>query len=249
MIVAINQPCYLPWRGFFALMKAADVFVFYDDVQFTSNTSRSFFARVQLKTAGGRRWLTVPVRKSGRFGQRIDETEIADDGWATRHCAAIRTALQGAPFAARLEPLLATLAGRPWERLADLTVATTLQMAELFGLTRRTLRASAMDIGGSGTDRVLAICRSLGATGYVTGHGALDYLEHEAFDAAGIAVQYMDYDLSPYPQLHGAFEPYVTALDVLANTGPDALAHVNAVTVPWPAMVARRAAAAGAARR
>ena len=97
MIVAINQPCYLPWRGFFALMKAADVFVFYDDVQFTSNTSRSFFARVQLKTAGGRRWLTVPVRKSGRFGQRIDETEIADDGWATRHCAAIRTALQGAP--------------------------------------------------------------------------------------------------------------------------------------------------------
>ena len=166
-----------------------------------------------------------------------------------RHCAAIRTALQGAPFAARLEPLLATLAGRPWARLADLTVATTLQMAELFGLTRRTLRASAMDIGGSGTDRVLAICRSLGATGYVTGHGALDYLEHEAFDAAGIAVQYMDYDLSPYPQLHGAFEPYVTALDVLANTGPEALAHVNAVTVPWQAMVARRAAAAGAARR
>ena len=82
MIVAINQPCYLPWRGFFALMKAADVFVFYDDVQFTSNTSRSFFARVQLKTAGGRRWLSVPVRKSGRFGQRIDETEILDDGWA-----------------------------------------------------------------------------------------------------------------------------------------------------------------------
>ena len=61
--------------------------------------------------------------------------------------------------------------------------------------------------------------------------------------------EYMDYDLSPYPQLHGAFEPYVTALDVLANTGPEALAHVNAVTVPWQAMVARRAAAAGAARR
>jgi hypothetical protein len=127
-------------------------------------------------------------------------------------------------------------------------VATTLQMAELFGLTRRTLRASATNIGGTGTERVLAVCRSLGATGYVTGHGALDYLEHEAFDAAGIAVEYMDYDLSPYPQLHGVFEPYVTALDVLANTGPDALAHVNAVTVPWREMVARRAAE-GAARR
>jgi len=248
MIVAINQPCYLPWRGFFALMKAADVFVFYDDVQFTSNTSRSFFARVQLKTAGGRRWLTVPVRKSGRFGQRIDETEILGDGWPTRHCAAIRGAFQRAPFASQIEPLLATLAGHAWERLADLTVTTTLQMAELLGLTRRTLRASAMNIGGAGTERVLAVCRSLGATGYVTGHGALDYLEHEAFDAAGITVEYMDYDLSPYPQLHGAFEPYVTALDVLANTGPDALAHVNARTVPWREMVARRAAVGAAPR-
>jgi len=246
MIVAINQPCYLPWRGFFALMKAADVFVFYDDVQFTSNTSRSFFARVQLKTDAGRRWLTVPVRKRGRFGQRIDETEVLDDGWPARHCAAIRAALGPAPFAARLEPLLATLAGGAWPRLADLTVTTTLQMAEMLGLARRTLRASAMDIGGAGTERVLAVCRALGATGYVTGHGALDYLEHEAFDAAGIAVEYMDYDLAPYPQRHGAFEPYVTALDLLANTGPDALAHVNATRVPWREMVARRAAASGA---
>ena len=105
MIVAINQPCYLPWRGFFALMKAADVFVFYDNVQFT--TTRSFFARVQLKTAAGRRWLTVPVHKSGRFGQRIDETEILDYDWATRHCAAMRSAFEGAPFGTTVEPLLA----------------------------------------------------------------------------------------------------------------------------------------------
>jgi hypothetical protein len=244
MIVAINQPCYLPWRGFFALMKAVDVFVFYDDVQFT--TTRTFFARVQLKTAAGRRWLTVPVHKSGRYGQRIDETEILDDGWPARHGAAVRSAFAGAPFGASVEPLLATLSGRPWERLADLTVATTLQMAELLGLTTRTLRASAMGIGGSGTERLLAICRSLGATGYVTGHGALHYLEHEAFDAAGIAVEYMDYDLSPYPQLHGPFEPYVTALDLLANTGPEALTHVNATRVPWREMVARRATASGA---
>jgi hypothetical protein len=248
MIIAINQPCYLPWRGFFALMKAADVFVFYDDVQFTSNTSRSFFARVQLKTAGGRRWLTVPVRKSGRFGQRIDETEVLDDGWPARHSAAIRAAFQHAPYASRLEPLLATLAGRVWPRLAELTVTTTLQMAEMLGLARRTLRASEMGIGGAGTERVLAVCRALGATGYVTGHGALDYLEHETFDAAGIAVEYMDYDLAPYPQQHGAFEPYVTALDLLANTGPDAVAHVNAARVPWREMVARRTAAAGARR-
>jgi len=244
MVVAINQPCYLPWRGHFALMKTADVFVFYDDVQFTSNTSRSFFARVQLKTAAGRRWLTVPVRKSGRFGQRIDQVAIAEDGrWRARHAAAIREAFRGAPFADSVEPVLAALAGASWPRLAELTIATTRLAAELLGVRRDTLRSSALGIEGAGSARVLAICRALGATRYVTGHGALDYLEHEAFEAAGIAVDYMDYDRSPYPQLHGVFEPYVTALDVLANTGPAAADHVGGRTVPWREMVARRAAA------
>ena len=239
--VAINQPCYLPWRGQFALMKLADVFVFYDDVQFT--TTRRFFSRVQLKTAAGRRWLTVPVRKSGRYGQRIDETLIVDDGWAKRHCAAIREALQGAPFGAAIEPLLAVLTGRPWERLAELSIATTLEMAPCLGAERRTLRSSELGIGDSGTARLLAICRALEATRYITGHGALGYLDHEAFEAAGIAVEYMDYDLAPYPQPHGDFEPYVTALDLLANTGPAAPEHVNGRTVPWREMVARQAPA------
>jgi len=244
MVVAINQPCYLPWRGHFALLKTSDVFVFYDDVQFTSNTSRSFFARVQLKTAAGRRWLTVPVRKSGKFGQRIDAVAIAEDGrWRARHAAAIREAFRGAPFADSVEPVLAALTGASWPRLAELTIATTRLAAELLGVRRDTLRSSALGIEGAGSARVLAICRALGATRYVTGHGALDYLEHEAFEAAGIAVDYMDYDRSPYPQLHGVFEPYVTALDVLANTGPAAADHVGGRTVPWRDMVARRAAA------
>jgi WbqC-like protein family len=248
-VVAINQPCYLPWRGHFALLKAADVFVFYDDVQFTSNTSRSFFARVQLKTAQGRRWLTVPVRKSGRFGQRIDEVEVADDGrWRGQHGAAIREALRGAPFAGGVEPVVAALTGGSWLRLAELTIATTRLMAELLGIRRETPRSSALGIPGAGSDRVLSICRALGATRYVTGHGGLDYLEHETFAAAGVAVEYLDYDLSPYPQQHGAFEPYVTALDLIANIGPEAADHVKARAVPWREMLARRAAAPGGVR-
>src|SRR5207237_509821 len=106
--------------------KPPDVFVFDNDVQFTSNTSRSFFARVQLKTAAGRRWLTVPVRKSGKFGQRIDAVAIAEDGrWRARHAAAIREAFRGAPFAAAVEPALDALSGRAGEGLAELTIHTT----------------------------------------------------------------------------------------------------------------------------
>jgi hypothetical protein len=244
-VVAINQPCYLPWRGFFALMKSADVFVFYDDVQFTSNTSRSFATRVQLKTARGRRWLTVPVQKSGRFGQAIDAVEIVADGgrWQATHSAALLEATRGAPHARAIEPVLEQIAGTAWERLAALTIATTTRLAGMLGITPRLLRASGLGIGGAGSARVLAICRALGASVYVSAHGGLDYLDHEAFDDAGIAVRYMDYDLAPYPQLHGPFEPYVSVLDLLANTGPEAPGLIRGATIPWREMVARRGTA------
>jgi hypothetical protein len=241
MVVAINQPCYLPWRGFFALMKLADTFVFYDDVQFTSNTARSFFSRVQLKTARGRAWLTVPVQKAGRFGQKINQVGILpDQRWEESHCQRIRDALGAAPHAGTLEPFLGRLAGRPWTRLSELTVHTTLDLASALGIGPKTLVSSEMQIPGAGSQRVLAICRALGATTYLTGHGALNYLDHESFEAAGIAVEYVDYGLAPYPQLHGPFEPYVTVLDLMANTGRVAPAHIQAQTVPWRAMVARR---------
>ena len=81
-------------------------------------------------------------------------------------------------------------------------------------------------------------CRALGATRHVTGHAALGDLRHEVFEAVGIAVDYLDYHLSPYPRQHGGFEPYVTALDLLANAGPEARAHVNGRMVPWRDMVA-----------
>jgi len=240
MIVAINQPCYLPWRGFFALMKLADVFVFYDDVQFTSNTARSFSARVQLKTARGKQWLTVPVQKAGRFGQRINEVAIVSGSdWQSRHARTVRDALQEAPFASALEPVLDLVAGAPWASLADLNVSATRHIAESLGICPEIRLSSELGIPGRGSPRVLEICRKLGATRYLTAHGALDYLEHEAFDAAGIPVEYIDYDLAAYPQLHGAFDPYVTVLDVIANTGPAAAGHVRGTRLPWRVMQAR----------
>jgi hypothetical protein len=145
-----------------------------------------------------------------------------------------------------VEPVLAQLGGHA--RLAELTITTTQLLARLLGIERPMLRASALGIDGSGWPRVLAICRALKATRYVSGLGGLAYLDHEAFEAAGVAVEYMDYDLAPYPQPHGPFEPYVTALDTLANLGPAAAEHVRARTVPWRQMLARRAAASEPAR-
>ena len=93
--------------------------------------------------------------------------------------------------------------------------------------------ASAMGIAGTGSARVLAICQTLGAERYVTGDGAREYLDHESFETAGIRVEYLDYAKQPYPQLHGAFTPFVSALDLAANCGRAGREVIASGTVYW----------------
>jgi hypothetical protein len=97
-----------------------------------------------------------------------------------------------------------------------------------------------LGIPGAATERLLAICRHFNATEYVTGHGALNYLDHSAFDAAGIQVLYADYSLAEYPQLGEGFTPYVSTLDLIAMTGPDARSYIRPTLVPWRDFQARR---------
>ncbi|MCX7135190.1 MAG: WbqC family protein, partial [Proteobacteria bacterium] len=90
-----------------------------------------------------------------------------------------------------------------------------------------------LGIGGAGSARVLDIVRKLDGTIYVTGHGARNYLDHEAFERAGVHVEYMQYLKTPYPQLHGAFNPYVSVLDLIANAGRAGLDCIHSQTVGW----------------
>jgi hypothetical protein len=95
------------------------------------------------------------------------------------------------------------------------------------------VRSPELGIGGAGSARVLEIVKKFGGTIYVSGHGARNYLEHEAFEHAGVRVEYMDYRRTPYPQLHGAFNPHVSVLDLIANTGRVGLDYIHSQTVNW----------------
>jgi hypothetical protein len=222
MNVAIMQPCYLPWRGYFALMKLADVFVHLDDVELP--LGRSYITRAAVKTAAGRHWLSLPVAR--RAHQLIAHAQIAGDAWRRKHVATLRQELP------RGFDHVADLYDRPWDGLADLAISLAERIARALGLEPRTLRSASLGIPARSSRRILDLCRTLGATRYLTGHGGRNYLDHESFDAAGIDVMYLDYDLCPYPQPHGQFDPFVTALDVLAHA-PDPLSHVHARLIPW----------------
>jgi len=231
-VVVISQPMLFPWVGMFEQIRLADVYVHYTDVQFSKG---SFVNRVQIKTAGGFHWLTVPL-KNLQLGQYIDEVEINEaKDWRKGHLDFLAQALRGAPYVREALGLVESVYAEKTTRLADVAIRSLEAVLTYFGLARgrRFVRSPELGIGGAGSARVLEIVKKFGGTIYVSGHGARNYLEHEAFEHAGVRVEYMDYRRTPYPQLHGAFNPHVSVLDLIANTGRVGLDYIHSQTVNW----------------
>lgn len=222
MKVVILQPSYVPWRGYFHQVQKADLFVLYDDVQYDDRGWRN---RNRIKTAQGSRWLTIPVRSKGAQKDAIPIDRIAIDwsqDWARRHLSTLRHAYAGAPHLERYHALLAEHLGRRPSLLADLTCELTIALARELGLGTRFLRSSTLGASGAKTERLLDVLRRVGATRYISGPSARDYLDVPLLEASGISVEFMRYDYPEYPQLHPPFDPQVSILDLLVTHGPDA---------------------------
>lgn len=226
MRCVILQPSYIPWRGYFDLVRRADVFVFYDDVQYDKRGWRN---RNRIKTAQGTRWLTIPVKSRGAQVEHTPINEILTDGddWARTHLATLRHVYARAPFFGDYAEWLERIYAAPPQLLADFTIATTIDLARFLGYTTtRFLRSSELAVTGKKTDRLLSVLRAVGATSYLSGPSAKDYIEEEKFAEANIALDYIHYDYPAYPQLYPPYDPAVTILDLLFMTGGDAPKYI-----------------------
>jgi hypothetical protein len=234
--VVISQPMLFPWSGFFELLSCADIYVHLDDVQFSRG---GFTNRIQIKHVSGPKWMSIPLSGKGAF-QEIRHLRPAGNDWKRQHRAMVWNSLRAAPHLnAALALFDQVYAG---DHLARLLMESIEQPARLLGLDRpqKWLTSSELGFPGSHWQRVLAIVKGLGGTRYLTAHGAINYLDHEAFERAGVRVDYIDYSKTEYPQQHGAFNPYVSILDVVANMGPAARSVIEPRTMHWRAFVAAR---------
>ena len=228
--VVISQPMYFPWVGLLEQMRLADVFVHLDDAQFSKG---GFFNRVQLKTAEGTPWLTVPLAET-KLGHSLNETQMAKHDWRRKQLATLKQTYVAAPHVEEMLGLVESVFEIEHKSLAALSAASVEALAEFFDIVPAEVQwSSAMDVEGTGSARVLAICEALGAERYVTGHGAREYLDHAAFEAAGVRVEYLDYEKREYPQLYGAFTPFVSALDLAANCGRAGREVIASGTIYW----------------
>ncbi|MBF9046465.1 hypothetical protein LSUCC0031_04975 [Rhodobacterales bacterium LSUCC0031] len=230
-VVVISQSMYFPWCGLLDQVKNADVFVHYDDVQL----SRGFYSRVQAKTPNGIKWLTVPLQDRHQ-GRRIDDSLISySENWIEKHRGILLTSYARAPFLKDALQVFDSVFVERKETLGQLGRATIRACADYFGVGADTqfLESSTMGIGGASSQRLLDITSHVGGSIYLTGHGALNYLDHELFEKQGIEVRYMNYHISEYPQRHGPFTPYVTCLDAIAHLGRDCGRVLRSEMVSW----------------
>jgi hypothetical protein len=218
MRVAIHQPNYAPWCGYFAKMAAADVFVFLDDAQMPGG--QSFVYRCAIRGQGGPQWLSVPVKRS--LTSRIDEVGFGDPRWAGKHVKTLRSIYGRAPHFGEVMELLEPLYGSPGASLAELNIRLITAIAGYLGLRCRFERASRFAAAGTSDDRLIELARRAGATTYVSGKGGQNYQDPEKFAAAGIALEVRVYRPIAYPQIHGGFLPGLSVLDALFHLGPEA---------------------------
>jgi len=246
MRIAIMQPTYLPWIGYFDMIDQVDAFVFLDDVQVVK---RSWGVRNRIKTAQGEQMLSVPILKERPRHERLyaNTRTNPEHGWTGKHLRSIQQAYSKTPFFEQVfHPFERALQNAP-EMLGDMNRSLIAHFAGQLRIETPFVAASGLDgIGGQKDHRLVALCRALEADSYLSALGSADYIEAEgpagAFGQAGIELVYHHYEHPEYPQLHGEFLPYMCILDLLFNVGTEqALAIIRSGRrTPWSVAAVRK---------
>jgi hypothetical protein len=223
----VLQPSYIPWRGYFHQIRKADVFVFYDDVQYDKHGWRN---RNCVKSQKGAQWLTIPVRSGGCVTEGTPIHDIRIDWnrrWNTDHWKTLTQLYGKASFFHRYAGDLERFYQSRPERLVDLTIPLTEYLAGALGISHvRFLKSSDFRLHGNKNDRLLDLLNQVGATHYISGPSARSYLDADRFARAGITIEFMKYDYPEYPQRFPPFISQVSILDLLFMAGDEAPGYI-----------------------
>ena len=224
MKVAANQSNYLPWKGYFDIINSVDLFIFYDDVQYTHGDWRN---RNLLKTKDGIKWITVPV--GNKVNRLICDVNIDNNSWQEAHYQKIYNAYHKAKYFADYRPLLEDIyLDHQWANLSVMNQYLIRRIAvEYLGIKTQFSDSRGYDLSGKRETRIVDLLWKTGASEYLVGPAARSYLREELLASNGIRLRWMDYSGYPeYPQFHPPFEHKVTILDLLFHTGPKASSYI-----------------------
>ena len=224
--IAIVQSNYIPWRGYFDLISQVDEFILFDDAQYTKRDWRN---RNKIKTRNGSAWLTIPVEVKNKRFQKIKDTVISDPGWSRNHWKSIVYNYSKAKYFSRYQELFEELyLERNEKLLSQVNYKFLTSICELLEIETKLSWSSEYHLAAGKTERLVDLCRHAGASEYLSGPAARDYLDEDQFKRAGISLRYMDYSgYAEYEQLYPPFEPTVSAIDLIFNQAPGARKYLK----------------------
>lgn len=216
----ITQSNYIPWKGYFDGINQVDIFVIYDDMQYTKRDWRN---RNYIKTPQGLKWLSIPVEVSGKFHQKINETLISDKSWNRSHWESIKQNYKDSPnFKEHKDWMENLYMNCNFDRLTDVNEYFLKEIGGFLGITTEYRRSEEFELCEDRTQKMVDICLELGATQYYTGPNAKQYIEEHKFSEQGVQLNYFDYSGYPvYSQLYGEFEHGVSIIDMIFNLGTE----------------------------
>ena len=223
MRVAINQSNYISWKGYFNMIQSVDLFILYDDVQFTKRNWRN---RNLIKTPHGLKWLTIPVIVKGKYFQKIRDTNISDEGWNIRHLKTIKGCYSKARHFKDVFPFIEDMyLTANYTTISEINFHFISAICKYLDIKTDIVFSNKYDLSeNEKTSRLIDICKQAGATEYISGPLAKDYIDKDKFENCNIKLTWMNYDNYPeYSQLYGDFVHKVSILDLLLNCGKNSI--------------------------
>jgi hypothetical protein len=230
-VVAIHQPEYLPWLGFFKKMMNSEIFVFLDDAQFTK---KGWQNRNQIRTKDGMTLLSIPVHAHSY--PKINEITIDNNkNWSKRHKKSILFNYAKAPYFEEFKDFIESVFEKKFEYLVDLNAEIIKRVMNELKIKSKIIFSSDLKISKKGSDMVLDICKAVGADYYITGTvWAQSHLRIDEFKKSNIHVEFQKFQHPTYKQFHGEFMPGMSIIDLLFNEGKDGAKEIleNSVVSP-----------------
>jgi hypothetical protein len=218
MVIAVHQPQYIPWLGYFHKIAECDKFVFLDNVQYKT---REFQNRNRIRTDKGWMWLTVPVVTKDGCRIRMADVEIDNTmPWQRKHLGSLKTSYASAPYFKEYYAFFEQTFQKQWIKLSDLNVHIVRFIMDKLFITTPIVFESELEVITTKTQRIIDICRSLNADTYLSGVGAKEYLDEELFGEQRVTLYYQNFEHPEYSQCFEPFMPYMSIIDLLFNHGP-----------------------------
>ena len=219
MIIAVHQPNYIPWLGYFNKILKADIFVFLDNVQFSKN---SYINRVQIAGHNEPMWLSQPVAMKGKFGDLISEVTFADDRWKEKHRKTIEQYYRKHPYYDVVRALLDKYGADGSSNLSEFNIGLNRAVCSALKLEKKTVVSSELGLPeyDDPTERLVRIVRHLGGKTYLSGKGGAKYHEEKLFEENGIRIEYTNSAIKPYTQFkREQFIGGLSVIDAICNVG------------------------------